>query len=91
MNFDDIKNALNNPEFSIDIPTFLLELKADSLINKYKLDSILKRQIELLELQKGKSGQELENAVESEIVMLHEKHSDWLKADLIEFLNDFDI
>ncbi|AOW18675.1 hypothetical protein LPB03_14965 [Polaribacter vadi] len=91
MNFDDIKNSLNNPEFKIDIATFLLELKADSLMNSYKLDSILKRQIEILELQKGKTGQELENAVESEIEMLDDKYSEWLKNDLIDVVNGYDI
>jgi len=91
MNFDDIKNSLNNPEFKIDIPTFLLGLKADSLMNSYKLDSILKRQIEILELQKGKTGQELENAVESEVEMLNEKYSEWLKDDLIEIVNGSDV
>ena len=91
MNFDDIKNELNNPEFKIDIATFLLELKADSLMNSYKLDSILKRQIEILELQKGKTGQELENAVESEIEMLNEKYSEWLKDDLIDVVNGSDV
>ena len=91
MNFDDIKNSLNNPEFKIDIATFLLELKADSLMNSYKLDSILKRQIEILELQKGKTGQELENAVESKIEMLDDKYSEWLKNDLIDVVNGYDI
>ncbi|MEP5936476.1 MAG: hypothetical protein ABJ218_15275 [Winogradskyella arenosi] len=91
MNFDDIKDELNNPKFNIDIPTFLLELKADSLMNSYKLDSILKRQIEILELHKGKTGQELENAVESEIEMLNEKYSEWLKADLIDIVSGSNI
>ncbi|WP_139059002.1 hypothetical protein [Polaribacter vadi] len=60
-------------------------------MNSYKLDSILKRQIEILELQKGKTGQELENAVESEIEMLDDKYSEWLKNDLIDVVNGYDI
>ena len=90
MNFDEIKNILNDPEYKIDIASFLIGLKSDSLMNGYKLDSILKRQIEILELQKGKTGQELDSAVESEIETLNKDYSEWLKDDLIDVLNASD-
>jgi hypothetical protein len=53
-------------------------------MNNYHLKEILKRQIEILELQKGKTGQELESAVEYEIETLNNKFSEQLKDDLID-------
>jgi hypothetical protein len=88
MNFDDIKNELNNPTFKIDIGTFLVNIQSTNLMNSYYLQSILKKQIEILELEKGKTGQELENAVQSELTDLQNLFSDFLKEDLIDAVND---
>ena len=88
MNFDDIKNELNNPTFKIDIGTLLVNIHSTNLMNSYHLKSILKRQVEILELQKGKTGQELESAVEIEIEGLNNQFSEWLKEDLINVVND---
>ncbi|TDP02461.1 hypothetical protein [Flavobacterium sp. 245] len=88
MNFDDIKNELNNPTFKIDIGTLLVNIHSTNLMNSYHLKSILKRQVEILELQKGKTGQELESAVEIEIEELNNQFSEWLKEDLINVVND---
>lgn len=88
MNFDDIKNGLNNPNFKIDIASLLIRIHSDNLMNGYHLKAILKRQVEILELQKGKTGQDLDDAVENEIESLNEKFSDWLKEDLINDVND---
>ena len=88
MNFDDIKNELNNPTFKIDIGTFLINIHSTNLMNSYYLKSILKRQVEILELQKGKTGQELETSVKLEIEGLNQMFSEWLKEDLINVVND---
>lgn len=88
MNFDDIKNELNNPSFKIDIGVFLMRMQTTNLMNSYYLKSILKRQVEILELQKGKIGQELDNAVELEIERLNGEYSKWLKEDLIDIVSD---
>ena len=88
MNFDEIKNELNNPKFKIDIGTFLINMHSTNLMNNYYLKSILKHQVEILELQKGKTGQELKTSVEVEIERLNEKFSNWLKEDLINVVND---
>lgn len=88
MNFDDIKNELNNPKFKIDIGILLVSIQSTNLMNSYYLSSILKKQIELLELQKGKTGQELENSVQAELSDLHNLFSGFLKEDLIDVVND---
>jgi hypothetical protein len=88
MNFDDIKNELDNPNFKIDIGALLMNIHTTNLMNSYHLKSILKQQVEILELQKGKTGQELENSVELAIESLNDKYSEWLKEDLINVVND---
>jgi hypothetical protein len=88
MNFDDISDELNNPTFKIDIGTFLMNIHSTNLMNSYYLKSILKRQVEILELQKGKTGQELETSVELQIEELNQMFSEWLKEDLINVVND---
>ncbi len=88
MNFDDIKNELNNPNFKIDIGAFLVSIQSTNLMNGYYLSSILTKQIEILELQKGKTGQELENSVQTEFSNLQNLFSDFLKEDLIDIVND---
>lgn len=88
MNFDEIKNELNNPKFKVEIGTFLIKMHSTNLMNNYHLKSILKRQVEILELQKGKTGQGLETSVELEIERLNEVFSNWLKEDLINLVNE---
>lgn len=87
----NIEELMNNPSFKIDIPSFLIQMKIENLMNSYRSKAMLKRQIEILEVQKGKTGQELENAVESEIEMLENKFSEWLKEDMIDFATDSDV
>ena len=89
MNFDNIKDELNNPNFKIDIGALLMRMHTINLLNNYHLKSILKRQFEILELQKGKTGQELDSSVELEIERLNDEYSKWLKEDLINDVNDF--
>ena len=67
MNFNDIKDELNNPNFKIDMGLLLVNIQSTNLMNSYYLSSILNKQIEILELQKGKTGQELESSVQAEI------------------------
>lgn len=88
MNFDEIQNELNNPNFKINIGTFLMHMHSTNLMNSYHLKSILKQQVEILELQKGKTGQELESAVELKIEKLNEMYSSWLAEDLGNIIND---
>jgi hypothetical protein len=88
MNFDDIKNELDNPNFKIDIGTLLVSIQSTNLMNSYYLSSILRKQIEILELQKGKTGQELESFVQSEFSDLQNLYSGFLKEDLIDIVND---
>ena len=88
MNFDDIKNELDNPNFKIDIGTLLVSIQSTNLMNSYYLSSILRKQIEILELQKGKTGQELESSVQSEFSNLQNLFSGFLKEDLIDIVND---
>jgi hypothetical protein len=84
----NIEELMKNPKFKIDIPTFILEIKKETLMNKYVLNSILKRQVEILELQKGKTGQELENAVESELERIENQHAEWVDIDMVDFLSE---
>ncbi|MCB0745779.1 MAG: hypothetical protein KDC67_17885, partial [Ignavibacteriae bacterium] len=83
MTFDDIKDGLENTDFNINHSYFLVKIHAKNLINSYYLQEILKRQIELIELQKGKTGQELESAVESELEKKKKKMKDALNIDLV--------
>jgi hypothetical protein len=86
----NIEDLLNNPEFKIDIPTFILELKIKNLISEYRSIAILKRQVQLIEMQKGKTGQELESAIENEMEKMNNQFSEWLKTDSIDFANRSD-
>ena len=86
MNIDDIKNELNNPKFKIDIVALLFNIHKINLLNSYHLKSILKRQLVLLELQKGKQGQELESAVERELEALELEFSNWITEDIVDVL-----
>jgi hypothetical protein len=88
MNFDDMKKELNNPNFKIDIGTFLLSIHSTNLMNSYYLESILKKQVEIIEIQKGKTGQELEKSVRAELLDLENLFSGFLKEDLIDVVND---
>ncbi len=88
MNFNDIKDELNNPIFKIDMGLLLVNIQSTNLMNSYYLSSILNKQIEILELQKGKTGQELESSVQAEISNLQNLFSDFLKEDLINVVND---
>ena len=88
MNFNDIKDELNNPNFKIDMGLLLVNIQSTNLMNSYYLSSILNKQIEILELQKGKTGQELESSVQAEISNLQKLFSDFLKEDLINVVND---
>jgi len=88
MNFDDIKSELNNPNFNINIGTLLVNIQSTNLMNGYYLSSILRKQIEILELQKGKTGQELDNSVQVEFSNLQNLFSGFLKEDLIDIVND---
>ncbi len=88
MNFNDIKDELNNPNFKIDMGLLLVNIQSTNLMNSYYLSSILNKQIEILELQKGKTGQELESSVQAEISNLQNLFSDFLKEDLINVVND---
>jgi hypothetical protein len=86
----NIEDLLNNPEFKIDIPTFILELKIKNLMSEYRSIEILKRQVQLIEMQKGKTGQELESAIDNEMEKMNNQFSEWLKTDLIDFANRSD-
>ena len=86
----NIEDLIKNPNFKIDIPSFLLDLKIKTLMNEYRSIEILKKQVHLLELQKGKTGQELETSVEEEMEKMNEKFSEWLKEDIIAFATDSD-
>lgn len=88
MNFNDIKNELDNPNFKIDIGNLLFSIQSINLMNNYYLSSILRKQIEILELQKGKTGQELESSVQAEFSDLQNLYSDFLKEDMIDIVND---
>ena len=88
MNFNDIKDELNNPNFKIDMGLLLVNIQSTNIMNIYYLSSILNKQIEILELQKGKTGQELESSVQAEISNLQNLFSDFLKEDLINVVND---
>lgn len=89
MDFNDIKNELNNPNFKIDLVALLMRIHSENLMNGYHLKAILKGQIEIIEMQKGKTGQELDDSVSSKIENLNEQFSEWLKEDLIQDVNDF--
>ncbi|AUC76876.1 MULTISPECIES: hypothetical protein [Flavobacteriaceae] len=85
----DIEDLMNNPKFNIDLGTLLMSIHSTNLMNSYHLKAILKRQIQILELQKGKTGQELEESVQIEIDSLNEKFTEWLKEDIINDVDNF--
>jgi hypothetical protein len=58
-------------------------------MNSYYLESILKKQVEILEIQKKwKTGQALEKSVRAELLDLENLFSGFLKEDLIDVVND---
>ncbi len=87
----DIENLMNNPNFKLDLGQLLVKIRVSQLNQGYHLKSILRRQIQILELHKGKTGQELDDAVQSEIERLNSQYSDWLKEDWINDVNDLSL
>lgn len=85
----DIDDLMNNPKFNIDLGALLMSIHSTNLMNSYHLKAILKRQVQIVELQKGKTGQELDEAVQTEIDILNEKFSEWLKEDIITDVDNF--
>jgi hypothetical protein len=89
MNFDDLKNELNNPSFKLDKSQLALHNISANLYSSYYLREILRIQIELLELHKGKTGTELEDSVDKKMTNLSEEFQKWHDIDLIENIRDF--
>lgn len=85
----DIEDLMKNPKFNIDLGALLMSIHSTNLMNSYHLKAILKRQVQILELQKGKTGQELDESVQTEIDILNEKFSEWIKEDIISDVDNF--
>ena len=82
-----IEDKLKDVKFSYSIHDLLIQLKTESLMNAYHLRAILELQVEQSELQKGKTGQELETSVESRINKLNETFREFLYRDMITDLD----
>ena len=72
MNIEELLNDKNKLSFELNVgKTYVTLIELLTLNNAY-LQSILKRQIEIQELIKGKSGQELEDDVTKKVSFLSE-------------------
>lgn len=88
MDINDLDKQMNNPSFRINIGAFLLNIQQTNLMNSYKLKTILEKHIEIKEMLKGKTGQELESSVIEELDLLNQKFIEWLKEDLIDLIHN---
>jgi len=86
MNIEDLKN---NPELNINVIELLMNVHSTNLMNSYYLKAILEKQIQIIKLQKGETGQELNSSVQAEIDLLDKKFSKWLKEDFISDVSKF--
>ena len=91
MTDNEIFDQLNNPEFKINLTSLLLSIRANTLMNKYHLQEVLKLQLEIKELLQGNTGQEAENNVESKLSELDSNFQEYLKDDLTDDLTDFSL
>lgn len=85
----NIEDLMNNPKINIDLGALLMSIHSTNLMNSYYLKAILKIQVQIVELQKGKAGQELDDSVQKEIDILNEKFSEWFKEDIISDVDSF--
>ncbi|MBD3748446.1 MAG: hypothetical protein IE931_03020 [Sphingobacteriales bacterium] len=84
MDTDDILKKLDGDEFTIrpvDIQVMLLRYLIRVEINQ---SSILKRQIKIIEMLNGKTGQELEETVSELSAEVFEKNSDVSSKEFLE-------
>lgn len=65
MDIEKLSSGLENQEFTVDLTKLQILLLQFSIKNDIRQESILKRQIEIIEILKGKVGQELEDTVYS--------------------------
>jgi hypothetical protein len=88
MNFDDINDELNNPSFELNKMQLVLHNISSSLYSRYYLSAILQTQIELLEVYKGKTGQELDDSINEKMEEWTDKFDEWHKTDLVDIIRD---
>jgi len=81
MNFDDIKNELNNPNISLDNGKIVMSNITSNLYSTYYLKIILRTQIEILESNKGKTGSELHDAVDEKMKHWASEFDKWYEVD----------
>ena len=82
------KNKLKDLSINLNIETVLLQLRAESLNNSYKLNEILRLQLQIIALQKGKDINDIDADVNSKMDFLNKQFSAFLREDLKE---DFDV
>lgn len=81
MDFDDLKNDLNNPKINLDNGMIAMQNISDSLHIRYHLKIILRTQLELLELHKGKTASALEDAVDEKMNYWAKEFDKWHEVD----------
>ncbi|RKE90260.1 hypothetical protein [Ichthyenterobacterium magnum] len=89
MNFDDLKNELNNPKLNFDNGQLILHFISKNLYNDYYNRAILKTQLEILELSKGTLPSEIEEVVDEKLLAWTDKFSQWHKTDFVRDVLDF--
>lgn len=88
MSTNQLLEEIKNKNFKMDIPLFLLQMHKKNLVNNYYLDTILRKQIEIIALHKGKSGTELDECVNKEMEHYNNLFNDFVIEDMINLLEE---
>ena len=84
----DLLNEISKKNFKMDIPTFLMQIQTTNLKNSYYLDTILRKQIEIIALVKGKKGDELDDCINKEIEHYNKLYSEFLVEDILNSVEE---
>ena len=84
----DLLNEIRKKNFKMDIPSFLLQIQTTNLKNSYYLDTILRKQIEIIALVKGKKGDELDDCINKEIEHYNKLYSEFLVEDILNSVEE---
>lgn len=87
----NIEEIMKDPSFNIDSGKLISFLITKLISNEVKLNAILEIQVKLLELQKEKTGQELESACLSTLEKLNDYHEEEVKSRLLNVIDSLSV
>lgn len=89
MKFENLDNELNNANLKFDNAQLVFHFISQNLYKNYFNRAILRTQLELIELYKGKTGTELTDSVDEKMREWMDKFEELHKTDFAQSILDF--